>query len=229
MKRLKRMAALLIVLVMVFALAGCGKSDVVGTWQTDMDLVDVIAESVDSEIGDADISYRDYVDSFSIRFYTEFKEDGTYKQTIDEDAFNASIEGLKSATTNFYYDYFTMALAETFSQMGAGDLSTREDVEEYLGMSLDEAIQQSIGMGMEELVDMVLGELTLENLVGDEAVAEGKYKTSGGKLYMSDGLDYNVDPEVYELYEIKDGVMTISEGKGVENEFGYPYVLEKIA
>ena len=99
-----------------------------------------------------------------------------------------------------------------------------------MGMTLEEAVQESMDMSMEEVVDMVISEMTLENLTGGEAVSEGKYKTSRGKLYMSAGLEYNVDPNCYELYKIEDGVMTISEGEGeVEEYFSYPYTMEKIA
>lgn len=231
MKRMRKAAALLMVLAMVFALAGCGKSDVVGTWQADLDMTDLLAESVDAAMGDMDISFRDYVDAFNVRIITEFKEDGTYVQTADEAAFNAVMAALRPAIIEFYYDYLVYAFAESFAQMGATeDLSSREALEAFMGMNLDEAIQETMNMSMEDVVDMVLSELTLENLTGGEAVAEGKYKTSGGKLYMSAGLDYNVDPSCYEKYEIKDGVMTITEGEGMtEEHFSYPYTMVKIA
>lgn len=231
MKRMRKAAALLMVFAMVFALAGCGKSDAVGTWQADIDATELLVESVDAEMGDMDISFRDYVDEFNVRIITEFKEDGTYVQTVDEAAFNAAIADLRASIIEFYYDYLVYVFAETFAQMGATeDLSSREALEAFMGMTLEEAVQESMDMSMEEVVDMVISEMTLENLTGGEAVSEGKYKTSRGKLYMSAGLEYNVDPNCYELYKIEDGVMTISEGEGeVEEYFSYPYTMEKIA
>lgn len=232
MKRIRKAVALLMALVMIFVLAGCGKSDVVGTWQADIDMIDVLVESIDAELGNMDISFRDYADTFNFRLVVEFKEDGTYCQTVDEEAFNASVADLRSAIIDFYNDFFVYLLVDTYTQMGVTeDLSSQEALEEFIGMSLDDAIQESMGMSMDEIVDMVISEMTVENLLGGEALAEGKYKTSGGKLYMSAGLEYNVDPNCYELYEIKDGVMTVSEGQGsTEEEYiSYPYTMVKIA
>ena len=59
---------------------------------------------------------------------------------------------------------------------------------------------------------------------------KGKYKAENGKLYVSAGLNYDVDPTMYEIYTLEGNVFTISGCVGSEiPEFNpYPMVFEKI-
>jgi len=97
-------------------------------------------------------------------------------------------------------------------------------------MSWDEIISTSLGMTLEEFIDQVMDELDNE-FVTDEPLAEGQYKAEGGKLYLSEGLDVEINQGAYENYEINGNTVTITGGVNIaENEYlSYPFDLVKIA
>ena len=225
MKRMRKAAALLMVLAMVFALAGCGKSDVVGTWHRELDLTEALYKEIDQIHSNIDV--KDYVDSFKFEFIYEFKDNGTFTCQIDEAAFDNMLAEYKLEMKAFYTDYVIYYYSDMFAQMGVTeDLSTQKALEAYMGITFEEIYQIIFGMSLDEFIDSSLSVLNIE-MMTSLFTEEGKYKTSDGKLYMSAGLEYNVDPECYELYEIQGDVMTVTEGVNMEDI--YPYVMEKIA
>ena len=75
----KRIIALLLLLVMLFALAACGgrKPSVVGLWEAEVDMRDQMVEQLDASVGGSK-SFGDYLDSFVWVLTLELKENGTY-------------------------------------------------------------------------------------------------------------------------------------------------------
>ena len=92
----KRIIALLLLLVMLFALAACGgrKPSVVGLWEAEVDMRDQMVEQLDASVGGSK-SFGDYLDSFVWVLTLELKENGTYTlgYNIDRDmaAFKAAV------------------------------------------------------------------------------------------------------------------------------------------
>lgn len=243
MKNLKKVAALLLVLALGLTLCACGgKSDVIGTWQGELDASEYVIAGADEEMRNVASSLGltselpsigDYMGSYCVKYRFVFNEDGTYAMNMDEGSFQETIESYKLALTDYCRDVFFIALTDTLVQMGAaGEISSVEDLESLLGVSLDELINEALGMELSDYVSQIFDE-EFETLFPKELMnAEGKYKTKDGKLYLSAGLEYNVDPEMYDLYTIEGTTMTIEAGPAaVESDsvWVYPMVLEKAA
>lgn len=61
-----------------------------------------------------------------------------------------------------------------------------------------------------------------------EASAQGRYEARGGRLYLSRGLDYRVDPKVYDAYAIRGDVLTIRGGSGGALDELFPLELQRV-
>ncbi len=63
--------------------------------------------------------------------------------------------------------------------------------------------------------------------LADGAQLRGNYLVRGNKLYMSEGLDYKIDPDVYDLYRLEGDTLTL-----LENSTGapslYPLALTRV-
>lgn len=65
--------------------------------------------------------------------------------------------------------------------------------------------------------------------VGAEDLSlQGRYKAQRGKLFLSDGLDYRIDPKVYDTYKIEGDVLTIRAGSGGELDGIFPLELKRV-
>ena len=229
----KRIIAIALLIVMAFSLTACGNSKIlVGTWQADFDFGEYFIEMMNEEIGEYDLDFGDYMTSFPLTIITEFREDGTYREYITEDGLSAGISNVKDAMGLFMMDVIRVSLVEELENLGVTeDLSTDAAIEAYLGMSMDEMVSQTMGMPMDEYVDTLMEqELNLNELL-DEVDCEGKYAIKGDKLLLSAGLEYDVDPEIYEVFVLEGDKLTMQEGAGAEkDEFvTYPYTMTKIA
>ena len=98
----KRIIALLLLLVMLFALAACGgrKPSVVGLWEAEVDMRDQMVEQLDASVGGSK-SFGDYLDSFVWVLTLELKENGTYTlgYNIDRD-----MAAIKAAVVDYMRD-----------------------------------------------------------------------------------------------------------------------------
>lgn len=228
---MKKLLSLIMALGLTLSLIGCGSKgpEILGTYDTKFDIKDMLVEQVDSQMG-LDVSLGDYVESFDVAVVYEFKEDGTYSQNIDMDAFEASFENLKAALVPYMENVFVSAFRD---QIVAVDptavIESVEDIESFLGMTFDEIMIQSVGMDFESFVNVVMDEsMPLDDLQND-AQSEGKYKAEGGKLYMSESLDTDINESAYEVYTIKGNVVTVTEGVNIESNdiVSYPFELIK--
>ena len=215
MKTGKRILALAMAILMILALNACGgkKNELLGTWTAEVDMAPIMVKEVDDnvDLGDQGIeisSYGEYLGTLPLRITLELNKDGTYTQRVEE----SSVEDMKtkvtSATIAYYHDIFRLAIVAGLKEAGVdADLSSDEAIESVLGMSMDEALESTLGSDMESYVESVMGS-TWDDLA-DNLQEEGKYKVADGKLFLSAGLDYNVDPNVYHPYTLQDGVLTL--------------------
>lgn len=202
--------------VMLTAFTGCGGSSeaekFVGTWRGDMNLADMINEELAE-----DPTVAEYInlDSFVITLVMTFHEDGTYAATID----SASIQSALDTLLGVVEDGIIQMLEAEVAAAGL-DMS----VEEILAMS---------NITMDDLMAEMLEAMDSENMAAElmeEIAMEGNYEVSGDKLFLSDGLDYGVDEDVYDLYEMDGDSFTLLENVGGDDDelFGlYPMTFTK--
>ena len=241
MRTTKRALSLVLILLMLTALCGCGGGskapDLTGVWLGDIDLGSSMVEEIDNGIAEMDIgtdqlpSFGDYMDSLSCQIRMEFKSDGTYLQTIDESSVAAMKETLYAAMVSYYNEIIPIMLAEQLKAYGITiDLSTPGALESTLGMSLDEVIEMSLGSDMETFVSSIMDEYWEDAEKQFLSIQqEGKYKVEEGKLYFSDSPDHKVDSKIYHPFTYENGVLTLEKAVGTdaEGEYAdlYPLVL----
>ena len=196
MKKVKRIAALLLALVMVFALCACSDSGsgkdkdkgekktdaelIVGTWETEMSMTDYYGDDMGELEGME--AYFDF-DKIKITMTFEFEEDGTYTMSVDGD--EAEIKAI-----------LRDGCVKLMNDMLEGTGYTIEDAAAEEGMTADEYIdalmEESFGSG--DLID-----------VDDEL---GEYKVKNGKLYLFDEGD-ELDEGTYYEYKLKGDKLTM--------------------
>lgn len=243
MKVMKKAAALLLVLAMVFSLCACGKSELVGTWEGRVDMTELVLSEVDevmSELGAAfgdDLelpSVMDYVQTLDIRYTMVFNEDGTYSSQVTQEDIDAMMETLKAGFGDYLRQLYFVLLRETMYQMGlTQEINSVEDLENFLGLTIDEAIYEALGMDVEDYMDLVMDESVNTGLSPSDLNSSGNFKNKDGKLYLSAGTEYAVDPAYYDLYELEGDTLTLNFGIAPEEdeatEMLYPLVLHKVA
>lgn len=214
-KKLSMLMCVALILSMLLALTGCSGGDkdkLVGKWKCEADMGAIINEAMAAE----DESIAEYlaVDEFKMVVYMEFHEDNTFAMYADTDSLNIAIEKMKEDLADGMGRYMEDMMME---QTG-------------LEMSIDD-ILAATGMTMDDLMSQIAAEDMAED-VASEVAAEGKFKAADGKLHTSAGLEYEVDPSMYETYTLEGDTLTLLEYVGGdENEMGvnvYPMVFVKV-
>ncbi len=192
--------------LMLTLLTACGsKTDnaMLGKWVCEMDFGGYLNEGLATE---PEVAEYLAVDEFILEIELYLNEDGTYKMTADTTANMASYEAVKAELAEGMEAYLSAAAAEV-------DM-TLEDVLSASNTTIDEMIDQSFG------VDMYYG------IIG-EMESEGKFEAADGKLFMSDGLNYDIDKNYYETYTLEGNVLTITGDSEGVNDGMYPMVFKK--
>ena len=244
MNRMKKLLALLLVLALGLSLAACGgaKSDIVGTWRGKVDMTEYIISKGDADIGavlsDQGVdmpldSIGNYLPEFAPVCTYVFREDGTYTFTMDEASMQLVLEAYQAGVEAYFRYFYAQVLCQTLVELGmAEQVNGVEELEAILGVSLDEAISEMVGMELRDFIGQIVDEElgTAQEMAG-KINREGKYKAKDGKLWMSSGLEYDVDPELYDLYSISGSTLTIEAGTVSQGEVAlvYPLVLQKTA
>ena len=247
MNRMKKLLALLLMLMLALglSLAACGgaKSDITGTWQGRIDMTEYIVSKGNADIGavlsnqgvDMPLdSIGNYLPEFAPVCTYVFREDGTYTFTMDEASMQLVLEAYQAGVEAYFRYFYAQVLCQTLVELGmAEQVNGVEELEAILGVSLDEAISEMVGMELRDFIGQIVDEElgTAQEMAG-KINSEGKYKAKDGKLWMSSGLECDVDPESYDFYSIAGNILTIEEGSPSEGEVSamvYPLVFEKIA
>ena len=209
----KFLCVVLTLVLLVSVLAGCSsKSDeLVGTWEGQIDMTDMVNEQLGAEFAGM-FTLDDMVFTMSITF----NKDGTYQVNLDRESVEAAFNGMVDDMKDGLIDMLEAEIAA----MGV-DMS----VEDMLAAS---------GMDMDQLMEEALAEVDMDSLI-DGVMAEssfsGNYKAKDGKLFLSDGLDYQPDPEIYELYSVSGNTLTLTDPGLSDSAFVglYPVVFQKVA
>lgn len=197
---MKRIFAIALALVMMLSLAACGQTDadkLVGTWTSDLDMSSVTNEML-AAMGEGAEEYFTF-ENFTVTLVMTFNEDGTYSTTVDEASVEAAVDSLMATVEDGMVKMLEAQIAE------AG-----------LNMTVDEMLAVS-GMTMEDLMASVDTSALVTEMTEGSA-SEGKFKAEDGKLYMSAGLDYEVDEAVYDTYELDGTTLTLTGHVGAETD-----------
>ena len=138
---MKKYIALLLALVMVFALAACGSTkSPAGSWTAKVNLAEIAGDSMGE--------MADYLKDMMVDVNLEMNEDKTFVLQLDA---NSAIPALKEGMRAYMNDMLT----------GMG--MTAEDYEAAAGASLDDLIDEAIAeMDPEDLSETLTGTYTLE-------------------------------------------------------------------
>lgn len=211
---MKRVVSALLAMVMLCAMlvsfTGCGADDpIVGTWQATIDMTDYI----NSQIGDEEMQNYIKIKDFSLLYRLVFDADGTYMAVVNED----EAEKMYAAAKDTFKTGATQYLQSMIDAAGGG-----YTVDELLALS---------GTSLDKMVEQAFSDDNLDTMI-DSMTKDGNFKAEDGKLWLSAGLDYAVDPESYERFEISGNKLTLNEGTAetveIEGFEIYPLVFEKV-
>lgn len=212
MKKLSKVVALLLVLAMAFSLCACGNSakKLYGTWSTDIDLTEALAE----EMGD---DFADFDAEFGITLYMDFNEDGTVKAYIDEDEFAADMDVWMQELVAFAVE---MMYAE-FENQGVDRESADALLEEQFGMPLDQY-----------MLEMMQDSMDIESMAS-EMESNGVFEAKGNKLYIAED---EIDKNTYDIFTVEGDTLTIDMAEGAETSdmfddlegIDYPFTFTKV-
>jgi len=209
----KRFLALLLVIAMILSMAGCSSGDtkkLVGKWRCEIDMTDYLMETLmeDSQ----EIAEYIALDDVVIVYYADFKDNATACMYADEYQIAQTFEHLEDNLVDALGQY----MVDLFYEQ-TGMYMTLDEILELSGVS-EQELRNSLGF------DQIVQELC------DGLYMEGKYKAENGKLHISAGLDYNIDPAMYETYTLDGNVFTITGCVGSEiPDFNpYPMMFTKI-
>ena len=155
----KRLIALALALVMLFALAACGakKPSVVGIWKADLDMRGEMVEQMDASVGGSK-SFGEYLDSFVWELTLELRDDGSYTLSCNIDR---DIANFKSAVVAYM----------------------RDMINEQVGSEVsDDLIATALGMPLEDYAQTVVDAMT-----SAAETETGKYQDKGGALIWGNG------------------------------------------
>ncbi len=178
MKTTKRIAALLLVLVLALSLVACGNQEekkLLGTWQTELDLTEALSEALSGSSG-IDAAYLPTDTTVSITLTLTFaeKQACTIAVALDKDAFNAYIASLSDGVIEMLY------------QSGEEAGVDRE--------TFDSVFATQYGMDVKSYVDTMLEGYDADTLLDEvESTEDGYWKVEDGKLYFSDEKDFSGD------------------------------------
>ena len=201
----------IVLLVVAVYISTADERALVGEWKATVDMTDYLQEEMSQlpEFG----SYMEVTD-FSFVVYYTFYDDYTYKASVDEDSVNTAMENVKADLKDALYAY-------------------AEDVMRQNGLNMPaETMFALSGTSVDEIIEEAFSAESMED-IADEFFNEGNFEADDGKLYLSDGYDYAVDPNSYETYELSDNQLVLT--SGVDPEFdeedlaAYPITFEKVA
>lgn len=216
-KNLTIFISVILLLAMALALTGCGateKEKLVGTWEGVLDLTDIFNEAVAPNLNEDLSEFLEFHD-VKLTLILTFHEDDTFSMQLDEDALNIAVAGMREDFAASMESY----LEQLFAGMGEQ-------------MTIDE-IMETMGTTMEDLVEENISDTLIENLANGFA-REGMFKAEDGKLYLSSGLNDEVDSGNYDTYTLKGDTLTFMELISTQevDAFAaslYPMVFQKVS
>ena len=187
----------------------------IGTWEGSIDMTEYLNLLISAE--DEGIGTYIKISEAVLVVKMTFREDGTCERFVDKEAagnlINAIQEDFRSGLTGYFEDFIKEA---------------------ELDMTVAELLAEN-GMTMDDLLDAAFGDEMIDSMVS-ELISEGKYDAKDGKLFVSDGLDADIDETEYETYKISDTELTLLEAFGEDSDELaeldadlYPIIFKKVS
>ena len=199
-KRLSVTALILAVLMIALCCAACGgEKTIIGTWRYTVDFEEIVRAKtpLDTLSGD-ELTYAEkmleiYKDVTGV-VVMEFKEDGTYSISADQETMASALEDLKANLSDI--------LPDLIGILG-------QDMSEF------EAQIQANGYTIEMYIDALFSQLDLNSLT-ENLSSSGRYRLDGDKLYTSD-QDGTIDESHYLIIELSGSKLKITEAVGSDS------------
>lgn len=208
-KQVSLFFGLIISVLMMFLMAGCGESATIeGTWANEIDSTEMLVSYLGIE---EDLSEYIKIDKFVVTMNVTFNEDGTYKMKVDEKTTKESFLAARDIVSDGLRKY----LEDTIKNEGY-DITVEEFLE-FAETDFDTLINDYINDGIiNQMVNI------MQN--------EGKYKVEENKLYMTETADSEFDDEVYQVFTLTEDTLTLTEsfGNESENNSDYPKVFKRV-
>lgn len=221
---MKKITSLVLSIVLVLTLSlsmiGCNEPEssntlsepekFIGSWEASVDCAAIFNKlfSAEEEMGE----YIE-IEEFELLLKVTFKDDGTYKKSVDKKSVEKAVDSLKKDLEKGLTKYFKAVIDS-----------------EGLNMTVEELLVAS-GTNMDDLLEEIFGEDDVNAFVsGFES--EGKFEVKGGKFYTSEDLNSDIDEDEYETYEISQNELKLIDvfGEDVEGEKDlYPITFKKVS
>ena len=230
---MKKLTTLLLAFVIMLSVTGCSifKPELLGSYQTEVDLRDLVIQQFDSGTGLADTAYslEHYLTGFPVTINFVFTEAGTYSITVDKDSIQGALDGLKAAAAAMVDDYVFDGVKAQYESYGF-TAETRDDVATFVNMSWSELCTLVLEVSPDKYVDVIITNSFVESLAS-EYHSEGQFKARKGQLHLSEHIDLLPSDEIYETYVIEGDTITFTGAVNLENNvrIPYPYTLTKIS
>lgn len=191
---MKRILSLILCAVLVaMLLTGCGaKRKLLGTWQADMDLSEVMGTILQEQWSDNLFP----VENFTVTMELTFLRDNTFIFILEQGSVQTAAERLLADMETALTDRLNKQLQDMDKTV------TLEDLLGVTGVDLDSLLSQ---------FRQTFAQVDFAGQLRKKMQFSGWYKLSGGKLYISETEEFPKDG-FYFTYAVEDGVLTLSPG-----------------
>ena len=170
------------------------EGELVGTWSAQFDLTDLLLQEIESSLGEMDMNFGDYMEEpFYLPLRMEFNADESYHLYVTESDLDAMVVPFQNAMKGFFTDLLFSALKQALADSGQDVSAVNEmaDLENMLGMSVDEMMTASMGSDLNSFVEQNFNVEMLKELT-DELDTEGTYSFDGETIKLNTGEEMTV-------------------------------------
>lgn len=210
MKKIKKLLAVVMIMVLAMSLCGCGNTakQLYGSWEMTVDF----SKEIESELNEPE-----FHEELNVKLIVQYNEDGTFEMYADEAYTTDSLNNWLNA----FVDYTVEQTYLDYEEMGM----SREEV--------DQAMMDQYGMSMKEMMDEAMADsISVEDVVADLQTS-GVWEAKGDKLYMD---EYEVSANTYDNFTVDGDTLTITLPEGAEVDeadmmegLEYPLVFTRVA
>ncbi len=210
MKKMKKLLAVLMIMVLAMSVCGCGNTakQLYGSWEMTVDF----SKEIESELNEPEFHA-----DLDVKLIVQFNEDGTFEMYADEASTTDSLNSWLEAFIDFTVEQQYLE----YEEMGM----SREEV--------DQAMMDQYGMSMKEMLDEAMAEsISVEDVVAD-LQASGVWEAKGDKLYMD---EVEVQANAYDNFTVDGDTLTLTIPEGAEVDSAdmmegmeYPLVFTRVA
>jgi len=200
-----------------------------GAWIWTVDASDLILGELENSLEGVELDPSAYPMEFLMDVTMELREDDTYAMYISEESLRSAVDSIRPGLMSLIRDMISQMIVQQFANAGLGTYNSLEDLENAMGMSLDEMMEAAMGTSLDELFDEMLNESLGEDTLS-EMSAEGNYQAdvAEGKLYFSEKLEEEVSADNCEMYRLEGDTLEIigHMGTGMFENF-YPVTMHR--